>query len=97
MDSSTLTVTKVNWEDLQPCRHCHQRANGHMDDGKCLFEASSFEPVPFPTEAMATSMAWMYHATEPIRPSHPFPERTKYEVRKDRKLQQRAQKKGRCR
>jgi hypothetical protein len=66
-----------------------------MDDGKCLFEASSFEPVPFPTEAMATSMSWMYEAMYPIPSSKPFPERTKYQVRKDRKLQQRSQRRGR--
>jgi hypothetical protein len=100
MDATTLTVTRVEWEDLQPCKHCSQRKEGHMEDGKCLFEASSFAPIPFPTE-VATTRSWMYDALQPIRTGPPSPERTEYAVRKDRKLQQKAQqkaqKRGRCR
>lgn len=95
MDTASLTVTEVKWEDLQPCRHCSQRRDGHMEDGKCLFEASSFAPIPFPTDVAVTTMSWMYEAMQPVKPNTPFPERSVYAIRKDRRLQQRAQRRGR--
>lgn len=95
MDVAALTVTQVQWDELQPCQHCSQRKNVHMEDGKCLFEASSFAPIPFPTDVAVTTMSWMYDQFHTIKPGPPFPERTKYEIRKDRKLQQRSQRRGR--
>lgn len=65
-----------------------------MEDGKCLFEASSFAPFPV-AEVVSVTASWMFEAVYPVRPKTPFPERTTFQVRKDRKLQQKSQRRGR--
>lgn len=33
------------WGTLAVCKHCGLGPKKHGEDGKCLFEASSFEPL----------------------------------------------------
>lgn len=84
----------MSWDDIMPCEHCGQRKDDHMEDGKCLFEASTFKPRTLDTELKTIAM-WSYTMTEPEKPKKPYPERTKFAQRKERRLQMKSQKKGR--
>jgi hypothetical protein len=37
-----------SWGRLAVCKHCRFNPRHHMDDGKCPFEATYFEPVRIP-------------------------------------------------
>lgn len=63
-----------------------------MDDGQCFFEASSFKPRSFPD--ITEIVVWTYKMMEPVKPVRPYPKQTKFQQRKERHLQMKAQRKG---
>jgi len=71
-----------------PCQNCGHRKDTHLEDGTCLFEPTVFSPVSFGLEQMGVLT---YVAEEPVKPSRPYPEPTKYDRRKERILQMKAQ------
>jgi len=88
----TITVSSrvaEEWEAWQPCSNCNRRRDEHSEDGKCLFEASSFTPVPFPTDLIGNM--WIYEVVSSVsQPKVDYPKQTKYAERKQRRLKMKA-------
>lgn len=64
-----------------------------MDDGKCLFEASSFRPKDWSKEIVQVA-TWTYTLVEPVKPPRPYPQPTLGAQRKEQRLKIKAQMKG---
>ena len=92
-DAGLVAVT-VTWDDAEKwmrCDNCGQAKRTHSEDGKCLFEASSFKAPP-PVEIIGLS--WDYERPRRVKDWAPsMSDKPDKRVQKQREAQLRAKSK----
>ncbi len=71
---------------IDQCKHCSQAKDVHGDEGKCLFEASFYEPQKL--DVGVFTMTWEIVPQK----KRPYPEPSEASWRKERRLKEKAYK-----